>query len=150
MGLPRIRGNDNPETLTGTDNAEEIRAEGGDDTLLGLGGNDRLRGDKGNDTLDGGDGNDRLRGDHGDDTLTGGTGFDRFKFDFQGGHDTVTDFTDGQDMLDFSNFGFDSVATLLSKAAQVGDDVVFTLDGGEIITLQNVSMATLGVDDFRI
>jgi Ca2+-binding RTX toxin-like protein len=150
MGLPRIRGNDDPETLTGTNIAEEIRGEGGDDILSGLGGNDRLRGDKGNDTLDGGEGNDRLRGDHGDDMLTGGTGFDRFKFDFQGGHDTVTDFTEGEDKLDFTNFGFDSVATLLSKAAQVDGDVVFTLYGGEMITLQNVSLANPGDGDFRI
>ena len=150
MGRPRIRGTDESETLNGTSASEEIRGERGDDILNGFGGDDRLRGGKGNDTLDGGEGNDRLRGDRGDDTLTGGAGRDRFTFDLRGGHDTVTDFTNGEDKLDFTNFGFATVNDLLARAVQNGDDVVFTLAGGEMITLENVSLGMLDVTDFRI
>lgn len=168
MGRSKIRGTDDSETLTGTGDAEEIRARDGDDLLQGLGGNDRLRGDRGNDTLEGGlgddrlnggkgndtllggDGNDRIDGDAGDDLLTGGAGSDRFKFDLRGGHDTITDFTNGEDRLDFTNFGFASVADILARATEQGGDVVISLAGGEIITLQNVALASLDVSDFRI
>ena len=150
MGLPRIKGTDNSETINGTEFSEEIRGERGDDIINGLAGDDRLRGGKGNDTVDGGDGNDRVRGDQGDDTLTGGAGRDRFTFDLRGGHDTITDFTHGEDRLDFTNFDFLDVATLLSKATQEGNDVVFTLDGGEMVTLQGVTLGMLDVNDFRI
>lgn len=156
MGLPLIEGDDFDNILNGTVNDEEIRGERGNDTISGFGGNDRLRGDKGNDILDGGEGNDRLRGDAGDDILTGGAGRDRFIFNNRGGHDTVTDFTNGEDRLDFTNFGI--VATvddsafdiLMTRAAQVGDDVVFTMAGGEVFTLENVDIAMLDVTDFRI
>jgi Ca2+-binding RTX toxin-like protein len=156
MGLPRIEGDDFDNILDGTINAEEIRGDRGNDTIRGFGGNDRLRGDKGNDIIDGGDGNDRLRGDAGDDILTGGAGRDRFTFNNRGGKDTVTDFTNGEDRLDFTNFNIvataqDSAFTILmSKADQVGSDVVFTMDGGEVFTLQNVDIAMLDVTDFRI
>ncbi|WP_373505114.1 M10 family metallopeptidase C-terminal domain-containing protein, partial [Aestuariivirga sp.] len=96
------------------------------------------------------DGNDRVRGDQGDDLLSGGAGRDRFTFDLRGGHDTITDFTAGEDRLNFTNFDFLDVATLLSKATQDGNDVVFTLDGGEMVTLQNVDLGMLDVSDFRI
>ncbi len=150
MGRPRIRGTDNNDTLNGTSASEEIRGERGDDILNGLGGNDRLRGDKGNDTLDGGEGNDRLEGKAGDDILTGGAGNDRFKFDLRGGNDTVTDFTDGQDRLDFTNFNLASQDALLALAEQVGSNVVFTMAGGETVTLQNVNLSSLGDGDFLI
>ncbi len=150
MGLRRIKGTSASETLNGSDGNEEIRGERGNDIINGLAGDDRLRGGKDNDIIDGGDGNDRLRGDAGDDVLTGGAGRDRFTFDLRGGHDTVKDFTDGEDRLDFTNFAFASVDDLLAHAVQDGNNVVFTLDGGEIVTLENVSLGMLDVTDFRI
>ena len=145
-----IRGTDGPDRLVGTAGDDEIRGEEGNDTLFGKGGHDILRGDEGNDSLSGGGGNDRLRGDKGDDTLTGGTGNDRFIFNLQGGDDIVTDFTDGQDRLDVTNFDFNSVSDVLALATQQGADVVFELPTGTTVILQNVQLATLDASDFRI
>ena len=145
-----IEGNDRPNELDGTSRDDEIRGRGGADTLLGRGGDDRLRGDEGNDTLEGGAGDDRLRGDKGDDLLTGGDGRDRFIFNREGGDDTVTDFTDGEDRLDFTNFKFASVNALLDRADQVGDDVVFDLNNGVTVTLEDVRLSSLDRGDFLI
>lgn len=156
MGLNRIEGTDAGEIINGTSGDEEIRAFGGDDTLNGLDGNDLLRGGKGNDILNGGNGNDRLRGDAGNDILTGGAGRDRFIFNNRGGNDTVTDYEDEVDRLDVTNFGIEATATqsafdiLMGHAQQVGGNVVFTMAGGETITLQNVLLSALDAGDFRI
>lgn len=147
--LRDIEGNDRADDLRGTRGADEIRGRGGDDTLSGGDGADRLRGDEGNDTLFGGNGDDRLRGDKGDDWLTGGAGRDRFIFGTQGGHDVVTDFTDGQDRLDLTNFGFDSAAQALAAAEQDGADTVLTI-GGVTITLQGVALSALDAGDLLI
>jgi Ca2+-binding RTX toxin-like protein len=149
-GRNDIEGNDRANRLEGTSRDDEIRGRGGNDTLLGMAGDDRLRGDEGNDTLDGGAGNDRLRGDKGDDTLTGGDGRDRFIFNRQGGDDTVTDFTDGEDRLDVTNFNFASADDLLDQADQVGANVVFTLAAGVTVTLEDVQLSSLDQGDFLI
>lgn len=145
----KIEGNDRANTLRGGAAADEIRGRGGNDTLLGQGGNDTLRGDEGNDILDGGTGDDRLRGDQGDDLLTGGAGRDRFIFNTQGGSDTVTDFTDGDDRLDLTNFAFASADAALATADQVGADVVFAI-GGTTITIEDVQLTSLSQSDLLI
>jgi CubicO group peptidase (beta-lactamase class C family) len=82
----------------------------GNDSLSGQGGSDRLIADAGNDTLDagegddtlfGGDGDDLLIGGGGKDTLTGNEGKDLFAIASQATI-TITDFTDGQDLLQLS------------------------------------------------
>ena len=150
MGLPRIEGTSGNDKLVGTAAAEEIRGLAGDDRLVGRGGNDRLRGGDGDDTLIGGNGNDRLRGDHGDDTLRGGAGNDRFIFNLEGGTDTVKDYQDEIDRLDFTNFNLAGFDDLMSHAAQVGDNTVFTMTSGEVIILENVLISVLDAGDFRI
>ncbi|MDN3710808.1 hypothetical protein QWZ10_01325 [Paracoccus cavernae] len=60
------------ETLTGTNDDDEIRGEGGNDTLYGRAGND---------TLIGGSGDDYMYGESGNDTFTlsgNDIGTDRF------------------------------------------------------------------------
>jgi len=64
-------GNDNPNTLTGTNGDNK-----GQDTLLGLGAGDKLIGRSAADQLSGGPGDDRLEGNDGNDTLDGGRGND--------------------------------------------------------------------------
>ena len=150
MGLREIRGTEGNDALNGGNGAEEIRGDRGDDTITGNGGDDRLRGEKGNDILNAGAGNDRLKGGAGDDILTGGSGNDRFIFDLRGGNDTVKDFGNGSDRLDFSNFNLATVDDLLARADQVGGDVVFTMDGGETMTLKHVLLSSLDQGDFII
>ena len=145
-----LEGNDSANRLEGTAGKDEIRGRGGADTLLGRAGDDRLRGDEGNDTLKGGAGDDSLRGDKGDDVLIGGGDRDRFIFNREGGDDTVTDFENGQDRLDFTNFNFASVNDLLDQADQVGDDVVFTLNNGVTVTLEDTQLSVLDQGDFLI
>lgn len=138
MARNRIEGTEDSETINGTIRNDEIRAFRGDDTLNRL------------------DGNDELRGDAGNDILTGGDGADRFIFNIRGGIDTVTDYTDEVDRLDFTNFNIEATATdsafdiLISHAEQVGDDTVFTMDGGEVIILEDVLISVLDAGDFRI
>ena len=64
-----------------------------------------LFGNYGNDVLIGGAGNDRLHGLGRRRHLTGGAGNDTFYFAAYSGRDTVTDFTDGQDVLNMTGYG---------------------------------------------
>ncbi len=150
MGLKKIRGTSRDDTLNGSARAEELRGEGGNDTINGGDGNDQLRGGKGDDALNGDAGNDRLKGDGGHDLLTGGTGADRFVFDLQGGADAVTDFGNGADKLDFTNFGLSGTASL-AFAEQVGANVLFDdLATGASVLLLGVQLSSLDASDFVV
>jgi Ca2+-binding RTX toxin-like protein len=62
-----------------------------------------LEGGGGTDILIGGAGNDELMGEVGNDTITGGAGADKFIYlDPNHRQDTITDFTSGVDLLQFS------------------------------------------------
>lgn len=74
--MANINGNNGPNVLNGTAQADLIRGFGGNDVLNGRGGNDVLRGGDGNDTVNGGLGNDELRGFNGNDRLNGEAGND--------------------------------------------------------------------------
>ena len=102
-----INGNDRPNDLSGTNNADLIRGFGRGDTLQGQGGDDRiyggpdgdyLAGSSGRDTLSGGPGKDILYGGSAADLLTGGYGSDVFRYAspadsrVSSGVDLITDF----------------------------------------------------------
>jgi hypothetical protein len=109
-------GSEPGRTITGTD---------GNDTLTGRAGPDTIDGGRGNDVIVGGGGNDVIHGGYGADTMTGGDGADVFLFGTKltptgaaivadtagagvGGvvpHDTITDFRQGQDVIDLSPWG---------------------------------------------
>jgi len=98
-------------------------------------------------TLEGGDGDDTITGLGGDDTLTGGEGSDTFVFASGHGDDTVTDFTDGEDMIDLSAFtGISGFSDL--TVTQNGSNTVITVPGGGTITLQNFTSTDLDATDF--
>ncbi|TFL16471.1 calcium-binding protein [Jannaschia formosa] len=86
LGEYRLEVSAPPQTLTGSDEVEDVlNGAGGNDLIRGLALNDVLRGFGGNDTLDGGLGADRMEGGPGDDlfivddrgdTVVGGDGTD--------------------------------------------------------------------------
>ena len=106
-------------------------------------------GTDGADTLTGGAGDDTLTGGRGNDTLTGNEGADTFVFAADQGDDTVTDFTDGEDLIDLSAFTDISQFSDLT-ATQEGNDVKIDLSayGGGTITLQNILLADIDGNDF--
>jgi hypothetical protein len=90
------------------------------------------------------------------DTLTGGAGADQFVFTANTGHDTVTDFTPGQDRIDlFDNLPFGSGSPASFNAwitsadvEQLASGTLIHLDAGDSILLSNVSRASLHINDF--
>jgi len=139
----------NSDTVWGGTGADEIHGEDGDDFLWADAGDDQVRGDAGNDQLGGGAGNDMLFGGDGDDTiwgaagtdyLDGGLGIDElwgggdadtFAFVEGWGLDTIGDWENGLDVLDF--------AALSTVGVHGVDDLVFA-------TLLDYSTISFGVD----
>lgn len=154
-------------TGSGDESANSIRVSssfgsgGGAVVLDGLGGNDTLEGGAGADTISGGNGADILSGRSGNDTLSGG--LDDDTLDGGSGNDTlsgdgdndvfvitktgttlITDFTIGQDRL---SIGFESLASLQPYLSDVGGQATI-LYGGNVITLQGITAASLTAGDF--
>jgi Ca2+-binding RTX toxin-like protein len=138
-------GTNRKDKLTGTAGSETMRGLGGNDNLRGLDDNDRLFGDAGNDRLDGGTGADRLEGGGGKDVLTGGADSDTFVYRRGSGKDRVTDFQDGIDNIDLSSTGltFGNFSIY-----QKGAGVIVQLSKSDQLTLNGVSLAQIGADDF--
>jgi serralysin len=141
------------ENVYGSDKHDYIIGNGADNYLAGRGGVDHLFGRDGNDTIDGGAQNDWIYGEAGDDLLTGGTGNDNFMFNAGGngtvnfGHDTITDFTDG-DVIKIAEDIFSDFDDLEDHMEQVGNDVVITYDDGNSITLKDANIGSVTANDF--
>ncbi|QRF68904.1 VCBS domain-containing protein [Ponticoccus alexandrii] len=99
------------------------------ENLAGSANNDRLGGDNGDNILTGRGGDDILAGRGGADTFVFGNGF---------GNDTITDFQDGMDMLDFSTHTTVNAATDLTITT-VGSDALVSDGAGNSITLLNAA-----------
>ena len=88
-------------------------------------------------------------GASGDDTLTGAAGADTFVFDSNHGNVVVTDFTDGEDLIDLSPIsgisGFQDLTITADGSAAVID---LTAHGGGTIRLENFDVADLDAEDF--
>ncbi|MBZ0130026.1 MAG: hypothetical protein K8F59_13020 [Rhodobacteraceae bacterium] len=117
-GNDLLNGGGGDDDLDGGNGNDDLTGGAGADTLSGKGGNDFLKGGSGADLLNGGGGADDLRGGTGDDRLLGGAGADivdggrgndimsgnggRDIFHFASrneGHDTITDFELGSDLI---------------------------------------------------
>jgi Ca2+-binding RTX toxin-like protein len=171
----------------GTTGADTLTADGvhtvvaglaGDDSIAGSAINEVLVGGAGADTLDGGAGADTLIGGPGVDVLTGGTGNDVFRIDQHdcqvtlaaGTVDQITDFTSGEDHLQFghgaataSNYATSSAtdfASALSSAnalfansathyvaVQVGADVLVFTDGRDHVAESAVLLVGKSLSD---
>ncbi|MEP3047998.1 MAG: hypothetical protein ABJL55_19670 [Roseibium sp.] len=111
----------------------------GDDTISIAGGAD---------IIDGANGNDLLEGGSGADTLTGGFSTDTFVFNFGDGNDTITDFSVGEDVLEFVGTSFASFADVIAASADDGSGNVDITVGSDVVSLNNISVASLTADDF--
>ncbi len=117
----------------------------GYDTLVGGRGNDALYGNLGRDVLNGGEGDDLIVGGRSSDTLTGGLGSDVFVFHTADrGHDVITDFEDGQDLIEIKGLSFDALVF-------TSGDAGVTISSGEMvgqILLAGIDAAALDASDF--
>ena len=143
----------------------------GKDGLFGGTGNDSISGDAGNDTLQGGDNNDTMLGGAGFDLLLGGNdndfldggasndilfgnaGVDTFNFAIGGGTDTIRDMVAGvglNDVIRLEGFGtaFDTFAEVMAAATDNGTDTTINFGGGNVLIIQNVTVAQFNTDDF--
>jgi VCBS repeat-containing protein len=109
-------------------------------------------------------GDDTINGLGGDDLLIGLKGADTFVFNAASGgsgHDTIADFTPGQDQISLDYHAFDSSGPndftnwLNTHAAPIGSDVLIDLNwdgnhvGVDTILLKNVTFASLSTSDFH-
>ena len=130
----------------------------GIENLTGGSGGDTLTSDANDNVLNGGAGNDTLDGGAGNDTLDGGAGNDTLLFLEAGFGDDIIAFGDShknQDVIVFDSSVFASFADVQAAMEQVGADVVITRPSetdpneADTITLTNVLLGNLGVDDFK-
>lgn len=147
----KVKGSKQDDILTGLEGKDKLFGKKGDDIIGGGDGRDKVKGQAGNDILFGGEDKDRLQGGRGNDVLygggdsdrlTGNSGSDIFMLESGNGIDVVTDFGRGNDFLGVT--GSSTVSDV--SFAQVGRDTVVTLDGTQVMTLQNVS----GIDQSRV
>lgn len=132
------------------------------ENIKGSIGNDLIVGDDKSNSLNGNAGNDILNGQEGDDYLIGASGEDTFVFNnddgrngLSHGQDTIADFEIGLDLIDLSDTEVRNFNDLFSEGdrymEQVGQDtVIYTMngEGGDSITLVNISMGALSEDNF--
>ena len=146
-------------THVGTESDDEIRGTRGADVIAGLGGDDELRGRRGDDIIDGGAGDDKVKGDAGDDVLNGGVGSDiydggvgadTFVFEADGALDKISDFVSGVDVIDLTAYGFANGAEVLSYATEQGGDVYFDFGGGDVLKVDDTTLAQIDETDFLV
>jgi len=130
---------------TGDDVIDASGVAGGSIKLVldGGEGNDVLLGSAGDDVLIGGPGDDILIGNGGNDTFIAGPGADVVIEGFAAG-------AGSQDVIDLRGIaGAQDFASLMAHASDVDGNAVLDL-GGEHVTLENVSVASLHSDDFLL
>jgi len=82
--------------------------------------------------------------------MTGGAGADTFALPNVMGHDEVTNFGIAKDTLGFNAALFANFAAAMTHASQVGANTVFTIDGADSVTLDNVTKSNLTGANFHL
>ena len=137
-------------SITGGGGNDRLYGQTQDDTINGGTGNDSLYGQQNNDILNAGTGRDFLFGGTGDDTLTGGGADlerDLFVFQTAGGTDTITDYEDGVDRIQFRSIAGTSNFAALTIANNGSGDAVVTYSEGSV-TLTGIDQSLLDASDF--
>ena len=96
-------------------------------------------------------GNDILKSTTSSELFLGNGGRDTFVFVANFGNDIIRDFGalgQSHDVLQFSKSVFDSFASVLSHASQLGQDVVISA-GSDTLLLKNTTLGALDSPDFR-
>ncbi|MEM6310844.1 MAG: hypothetical protein AAF754_12410, partial [Pseudomonadota bacterium] len=137
-GADTLRANRGNDTVYGGTGADDIRGGGGHDLILGEAGDDFLVGENGRDTLFGG---------LGDDILLGGGDDDVFQFGAGMGFDEARDFTQGDDLLDFTSFGFASFSELASFGSDRSTGLRLDFGGGDVAFITGLTLAELTASD---
>ena len=84
-----------------------------------------------------------------DDTLTGAAGIDIFEFGGDNGNDVVTDFTNGEDLIDVTQLPtISSFSDLTITSDENGITIDLSAYGGGTILLQGMSIGDLDASDF--
>ena len=121
------------ETITSIENA------------IGTTGNNIMNGSAEANRLEGHNGDDTLNGRAGADHLTGGNGADTFEFRRGDGADTITDFTDGTDSIEFD---IENLTFADLTITDDDDDVIINYGGTDSIRLEGVQSEELSASDF--
>lgn len=145
--MPNLRGNNRNNVINGTS---------ANDTIDGRGGNDRIDGGAGDDIMLGGAGDDVLISNAGDDVMTGGSGADVFVVGPRtSGVITITDFENGVDRIDLTQFGFNSAgesANWYGFLIADGADTVldfYGMNGEQFqIVLTNFDYTNIDISDY--
>jgi Ca2+-binding RTX toxin-like protein len=141
IGNDALFGGDGNDVLSGGEGNDGLFGDAGNDTLYGGNGNDYLSGsdgndviwgDAGNDQIDAGAGNDFVVLGAGDDIFTLGAGDDRIRFDYGNGIDTIRDFGNGADILDFTATNM-TLAALQANTVETSQGVLMNLGSGSIL-----------------
>ena len=147
-GNDTIYGGAGDDSLYGENGNDILYGDGlmdggaGNDTLTGGSGNDTLYGGGGTDYLSGGNGNDLLYGGLGSDFLTGNNGNDIFAFAAGEGTDTITDFSDGNDLIGLSG------GLTFGQLSFSGSNIIITSTNEILATLTGINTTTLTAADF--
>lgn len=116
------------------------------ENAVGGEGNDAVGGNKAANNLDGREGEDTITGLQGDDQLAGGIDGDVFVYRRKFDRDSVLDFEDGVDQIDFSAIGM-SFNKLAKLAKGVGDDLVFNFGDGDRLTINDFAKTEFDATD---
>jgi len=94
---------------------------------------------------------DQIAGSAAAETFNGGGAADTFLFTSSFGHDTIAGFAAGAgagDVIKFATTIFANFAAVTAHATDNGTDTLITFDATNSLTLKNVLVSQLGVDDF--
>ena len=147
QGRDRLYGANDDDKLFGGGGQDLLLGGNGRDSLTGGWGDDILEGGSSRDTLIGGQGDDILHGQGGRDRLVGGTQADTFIFALGDNHDTIVDFEDDIDLIQFIGLG--SEAEILNLAEQVGSDVRWEFGLNDRLVVLDTTIADVW-DDIAI